>query len=137
MWGRNPPKVQRLTLASEQHPGSAMRHHANVVPKLSRDNFSSLVADPGDFGSPAMSGPFGTKSSLGKPDSSGERLTFIADKTLTGSARGSLLNQQQQPRNDKSTLNDIFQQHNNENDDIFTVPKNNLGDNEETFTALI
>ncbi|XP_066914034.1 FERM domain-containing protein 3-like [Clytia hemisphaerica] len=118
MWGRQPPKVQRLTLLSDVHT-PAMRH-ANVVPKISRDNFSSLIVDPGNYGNPIMADPYanGNKIQLSKQDS-GPKLVFTSDKTLTGSGRG-LQQQPDQQEARNGNLQNMFRPH---DEAMFTVPK--------------
>ena len=150
MWGRQPPKVQRLTLMPEhQHHTPANMRHAHVVPKISRDNFSSLLVDPGNFGM-AEGGvdPYGHRLSNNngnKHDSppNNNKLIFTSDKTLTGSARGmnnfptqqqQQQQQQQQPRHDDNyhkrneNLQNMFSQRQHPDDNNpFTLPASIAG----------
>lgn len=108
LWGRIPPKVQRVTLISEQHATPAMRH-ANVVPKISKDNFSSLLTDPGNFGNSMATQEHFIGASTAAVQRNGgggfQRSIFTADNTLTG--MGSLnIQDKGHPRK----LEDVFQQ---------------------------
>lgn len=133
LWGRIPPKVQRVSLLSEQHGTPAMRH-ANVVPKISKDNFSSLLSDPGNFANPMSQESFGGGTMQGAPRNQGgfqQRSIFTADNTLTG--MGSL-NIQEKPNSQK--LEDLFHQSNGSNSSPVTsigannVPPSDVDDNE-------
>lgn len=124
LWGRIPPKVQRVTLISEQHGTPAMRHAAAVMPKISKDNFSSLVSDPGNFGNSLSPGdnPYRFPSSSQPKNQIFQRSVFTADNTLTGSANGSLYEKEQPTRK----LADIFQQQPQQNPAPAVVNKSDI-----------
>ena len=159
MWGRQPPKVQRLTLLSEHHHNHhitpSLMRHANVVPKISRDNFSSLLVDPGNFGNsmiptePAY-GTGGSNSKMAannnKQDHAVPRMVFTSDKTLTGSGRGNNYTQQNNSNDENnhnnnrrnSELQTMFLRQPND-DNLFTTPTTaSVNDDEDgILTAAI
>ena len=162
MWGRQPPKVQRLTLLSEHHyhnhtTPSIMRH-ANVVPKISRDNFSSLLADPGNFGNPMMASEPGYgagnhnsnnninynkmgANSNKQQDLTAPKMVFTSDKTLTGSGRGNNYTQQHNENNNRRNgeLQNMFLNQPNEDNLFTTTTTDSQNDDEEEgiLTAAI
>lgn len=165
MWGRQPPKVQRLTLLSEHqyhnHTTPSIMRHANVVPKISRDNFSSLLADPGNFGNPMMhSDPgYGGVSHHGnnninyngnkmganghkQQDLAAPKMVFTSDKTLTGSGRGNNYIQQQNGNEihhnrRNGELQNMFHQHQPNDDNLFTTPTTTNSQNDEDDEGIL
>ena len=121
LWGRIAPKINRVTLFTEH--GTPSRTNIGIHPRISKDNISSLMADPsGPGGNSLLQEHYGIKDSK-----QGERRllsTYTADNTLTGTSNS---RNKEETAGEKlqSLFESNYQEHNENN--VFVVTNTSNG----------